>query len=127
MITKESADKIESFSYMRNFTPEEMAEMKDNLAKHTIEEMRLSDELSELSKKYKEKIKPHTDKIQALAVHLKNKAELVVEECFVEFNRELGIAYVYNCNGEQVGQRPMDKEEREQLVIPFGRKTGTND
>ena len=126
MYEKNLADKIENYSYMRKFTPEELQDKKEKLANSVIENKRLEAELKAYNQIYKEQMKPIKEKIDVLATHLKEKSELVTESCYVEFNRDLGYATIYNTDGEQVGTRPMSIEEKEQLTISF-KKTGTND
>lgn len=118
-MNKDLADKIENFSYMRKFSPEEISEMKDTLTSKVIEVKRLESELKAYNDSIKQQMKPEKESINTLAVNLKNKAKLVTESCYVEFDRESGIAYIYNTDGEQVGHRAMTIEERDQFTIKF--------
>jgi hypothetical protein len=126
-VSKESADKIEKYGYMRSFTPDELVDMKDNLSTESIERSELEDEMKRLTAEIRTKIKLKKEMIADLLHKLKHKAEFVNEECYVEFDQKTGMATYFNSEGENVGRRPLTEAERQTTIFTEQRKNGTID
>ena len=128
---KELADKIEKHSYMKSFTQDELSEMKDNLTDESIELRTLKNELKEISKTYKEKMKPIKNAISGLLDNLHQKAQMITEDCFVELEHYSGKANYYSpSSGELVYSRPLVASEMQKTLRmdanTDNKKTGTN-
>lgn len=122
-ITKDTADKIEKFGYMRKFTADELQQMKENLSNESIEKNDLELELKEIAKDLNDKIKGKKKSIKVILHNLKHKAEYVNEECCVELDNVSGYAIYFSAEtGEEVGRRPLTPEERQTTIFTESRK-----
>jgi hypothetical protein len=118
------ADKFEEFSYSRKFNPEELRELKEELAGRSIKVKDLKNEAKQVAKQYKEEIKPLEDERSELIDKIKAKTEIVTENCAVMFDHELRVALYYSpSTGDEVYRRPLTGAEMQlSLKLP---KTGT--
>lgn len=123
---KDNCDAVEDVSYMKQFTHEEIAAMKENLAESSIKLNDLKHLKAETVKTFGEKIKPVEREIKGVLTHLKQKAINVDEECFkfVDHTEE-NVGY-YNALGDLVLSRPIMPQERQKTIFNFS-KSGTND
>ena len=123
----DNADKVEKKEYMRNFTPEELLKLKEELSETCISINDIEEELKAVKTEYADKLKPLLTKKKEALEGLKKKAELVEEDCYKfidEENREVGY---YNQNGDLIESRPAYSEELQQTIFSVLRKTGTED
>jgi len=122
---RDSCDKVEEVGYMKPYTPEEITQMKDELAEASIEINEIEEEKRVIMEGFKLKLKPLETQKKDLLLNIKNKAEFVKEDCFKFIDQEEGMVGFYNSLGDLIESRPIRHEER-QLSIGFN-KTGTND
>lgn len=123
-----NADSIENIGYVRDFTPEEMDAMKDNLADYSIELNDLAIEKKELVKSINEKIKPIDQRRKVILENIRKKSEYVKEDCFVFIDQDSGMVGYYNSNGDLVSSRRIKPDERQTKIFKLPAvKTGTND
>lgn len=118
-----NCDGREEIGYMKQFTPEEILEMKDTLSEVAIQINDLEIKRKELMDQLKEETKPLTDQKKTLLVNIKQKAEFVTENCFKFFDQDTKRVGYYNAEGMLVQERPMRADEY-QLTIKMG-MTGT--
>jgi hypothetical protein len=121
------ADKVEKYSYLRYFTPEELEQMRIDLAEKSIELKGFQEELKKESDAIKVKIKPVAAEVNDLLNNLHLKAKSVTEDCYVELEQLSGYAIYYSKeNGEEVGRRPLYASERQTTIFTALRKEETN-
>lgn len=120
---KDNCEKIDEIGYMKQFTPEEIAGMKDTLAEVSIEINDIEEEKKEVMKGFKEQLTPLTEHKATLLGHIKKKAEFVQEECFKFIDAEERMVGYYNDEGVLVEARPMRPDEG-QLTMKL--MTGTH-
>ena len=111
---KNSCDKIEVFSYMKKFTPEELAELKTVLSDLMINTDAIETELKDVKSEFKEKLDPLRDKIKEHLTWIRDKAKIIREECYINFEGEYAI--YYNGDGEEVHKRPLEVSERQKTI-----------
>lgn len=121
------ADKVENYSYMQPFTPEEMEQKRVELADKAIKLRGFEKELDEIKDSFKKKMKPIQKEVDSLLTNLHQKAEAREEDCFVFFEQGIGMAIYYNQDGVEVGRRPLYPAERNTTIFNELRKEGTND
>lgn len=121
---KDNCEKIDEIGYMKQFTPEEIAGFKDQLAEVSIEINDIDEEKREVMKSFKAQLEPLTDLRTSLLGHIKKKAEFVNEDCFKFVDHQDKIVGYYNSEGILVEARPMRPDEG-QLTIKL--MTGTHD
>jgi|WetSurSiteA1Bulk_404760.scaffolds.fasta_scaffold259355_1 hypothetical protein len=112
---KDSADKIEDFSYTKPFTPGQIIVFKDKLSTVMIEYSAIEDELKAVKEEYASKMKPMKDETKDLLKNIKNKADFVTEKCFLMVEGDQ-VGY-YNAAGELVYCRPLLPGEKQKTVF----------
>lgn len=121
-----NCDKIEEKGYMKRFTPEEMARMKEGLSETDIEINDIEEEKKEVVKDFKARLEPLTDERKRLLKGLKNKAEYVTEKCYKFVDMEVREVGYYNADGDLIESRPAYPDELQGNIFHVKRKTGTN-
>lgn len=121
-------DGTESVSYTRIFTPEELAEQRENLAEANI----MLDDIENTKKQaladFKEKAKPYEEMRKEAISNLRTKSEVVTEECFKILDEDTKTIGFYNANGDLVSSRPAFPNELQRKLNIFAElKTGTDD
>jgi hypothetical protein len=111
---RNTCDGTEEVSYMRTFTPEELAKQRELLTDASIM-------LADI-----EQAKPYVEQKKKAIENLKAKAETVVEECFKYFDEETMMVGFYNAEGNLVSSRPAFHNEMQKTVFAEIRKTGTD-
>lgn len=126
-LLKDNCDAVEKKSYMRKFSQDELSQMKDELAEESIELNDIEHEKKEIMQQFKERIKPRAERLSELLENIRNKAELVEEECFKIIDideREIGF---YNGQGELIESRPARPNELSKNIFAMNpKKTGTH-
>lgn len=127
-LLKDNCDAVEVKTYMRNFSQEELAEMKDELADESIELDDIEFEKKQIMQEFKARIKPHSERVSKLLGNIRNKAELVEEDCYKIIDLDDKVVGFYNKNGELVESRPARQNELTKNIFAMNpKKTGTND
>lgn len=122
-----NCDKIEEKGYMKRFTPEQLAQMKEGLSETDIEINDIEEEKKEVVKDFKARLEPLTDERKRLLKCLKNKAEYVTEKCYKFVDPETREVGYYNQEGDLIESRPAYPKEMQANIFQINRKTGTND
>jgi len=123
---KDNCDQVERKGYMKPFTPEELAEMKESLAETSIEINDVEIEKKEMLEGFKRRAKPLLEAKQQLLENIKHKAEFVDEQCykFVDtVTKEVGF---YNGEGNLIESRPAFGNELQSTIFQISR-TGTDE
>jgi len=121
---RDNCEKREELGYMKRFTPEEIAEMKDQLATVSIEINDIEEEKKEAMSAFKDQLKPLTEHKTNLLGHIKKKAEFVTEDCFKFSDHTESMVGFYNSEGILVEARPMRPDEFQATIKWL--QTGTN-
>lgn len=121
----DNADGVEKKVYMRQYTPEELLKLKESLSETCIKINDIEEELKEIKKEFKERIDPLLEAKKKTLEGLKNKAELVEENCYKFVDDEAREVGFYNENGDLIESRPAYSEELQKTLFSVLR-TGTN-
>lgn len=119
-----NCDKIEEIGFMRKFTPDQISEMKEDLAEVSIKIQEIEARKKELLKEIKAELDPLTDNKLELIGRLKEKAVFTREKCYKFINhvdREVGY---YDMNGILVEERTARPDESQLSIGHF--YDGTN-
>lgn len=123
---KDNADAVEEVGYTRRFTPEELAQKKEELAEVSIRINDIELEKKEVMETFKERLKPLNEEKQELLDHIKKGSEYRSgEECAKILYHEERMAGFYNRLGELVYSRPIMPQEMQRTTFSINRKTGT--
>lgn len=112
--------------YMRQFTPEEIADLKSNLAETSIS---LSDKMLQKKEQdniFKEEVKPLNIRKELLLKQIKQRSEFIEEECFVMHDEINSSVEFYNPQGVCIETRPMRPDEKQTRLEFNPAKTGTH-
>lgn len=121
-----NCDKVEEKGYMKRFSAEELARMKEALSETSIEINDVEEEKKEIMKDFKARLDPLTDERKRLLTGLKNKAEHVTENCYKFVDMEAREVGYYNQDGDLIESRPAYPDELQSNIFQMNRKTGTN-
>jgi len=122
---KDNCDRIEETSYMKQFSAEQISEMKDKLSEVSIVINDIEEEKKAQNEVFKTRLKPVLeDKIELLK-NIKQKAELVSEPCYVFLNEDDRLIETYNSEGICISERAATPKELQKTIYSI--KTGTND
>jgi len=113
---RDNAMQIEKQNVKMMFSEEELSEMKSNLSDISIEENELKDELKEISKDLKDKIKFKRENIKGLLKYLKDKHKLENQEVYLIDDQENGLMITYNQDGDVVESRKLRQSERQTRI-----------
>ncbi len=122
---EDNCDAVEKKGYMKPFTPEELTEMKDELAEVAIEINDIETAKKEAMKAFNHELEPHKEEKKTLLSSLKNKAEFIEEECYKFVDKEARTVGYYNSNGDLIESRAAYATELQGTIFQINR-TGTN-
>lgn len=123
---RNTCDGTEEVSYMRTFTPEELAKQRELLTDASIMLADIEQAKKVAMDGFKEQSKPYLEQKAKAIKNLRDKAETVVEECFKYFDEETNMVGFYNAEGNLVSSRPAFPNEMQKTVFAEIRKTGTD-
>ena len=123
---RNNCDKVSEESYMKQFSSDDMDKMKTDLSNICIEINDIELEKKLVNDGFKDKLKPLSNIKDKLLGDLKNKSELVNEQCFVFIDTEDKMVGMYNKDGMLISSRPAMANELQQTIHQEIRKTGTN-
>lgn len=121
----DNCHEIENVGYVREFAPEEMEAMKDNLADTSITVNDLEIEKKEKVKEITDKIKPLKNRLKGLLTNIRERSEFVKEDCYKFIDHEENQVGYYNSDGLLISTRRAKPEERQTKMFVLD-KTGTN-
>ena len=98
----DNCDAVEEKGYMKPFTPEELARMKESLSETDIEINDIEEEKTAAMKDFKARLEPLTTERKKTLDGLKKKAEFVTERCFKFIDQEAREVGYYNENGDLI-------------------------
>lgn len=117
---------VEKITYPYQYSDEEMEEKKTSLANFDIEISELEAEKKAVQDRIKEKMKPIVKSRGKLIEEIKRQYEDVTDDCFKFIDRNKGMAYYYNGNGDCVMERPVGKQELQKTIYEETAATGTD-
>ena len=85
---KDNCDEVQEMDYMRQFTPEELLEMKDKLSEVDIKIDNYEVERKKRTQEIDAKLKVEKQDHKRLLKNLREKSELVSENCFKFIDEE---------------------------------------
>lgn len=123
---KDNADAIENVGYTRRYSPEELNEKKEELAKYAIEVSDIEEEKKLSAESFKERLKFPAAEKKRLIEQVKKSSEFVNEDCAKFIDHESKQVGFYNRLGELVYSRAIAAQEMQKTTFSVIRKTGTD-
>ena len=121
----DNCDAMEDIGYTRRFSPDELAQKKEELANASIELAEIEQEKKDAMAEFKERMKPFDEDRKRLLEELKNKSEYVNETCYKFIDHDERMVGYYNKLGELVSSRPIMPQEMQKTTFSINRNTGT--
>lgn len=122
---QDNADSVESIGYTHRFSPEELAQKKEQLAEVSIQISDIEEEKKEAMEDFKERLKEPNEEKKSLLENIKKGSEFRSdEECVKILYHEEKMAGFYNKLGELVYSRPIMPQEMQRTIF-LNSKTGT--
>lgn len=121
----DNCDAMEGIGYTRRFSPEELAQKKEELANVSIELDEIEQEKKDAMAAFKERMKPFDEDRKRLLEELKDKSEYVNETCYKFIDHDERMVGYYNKLGELVSSRPIMPQEMQKTTFSINRNTGT--
>lgn len=121
----EHCDAIENLGYTKILPEDELAMVKDELARLSIHLAEIEEVKRAGNKEWDKQIKELKGVISNAIERLKTKSEYVTEECYKFIDNEAQEVGYYNGEGDLVWERPARTDELQQTIFQIGR-TGTN-
>jgi len=115
-LLRENAASVENQSVKVMFSEEELADMKHNLSDVSIKENELKEELKEISKDLKGKIKSEREMIKGLLTYLKNKYIMQTQEVYLMDDQDAGLMLTYNAEGMLIESRKLRPSEKQTRI-----------
>jgi len=125
-ILRDNADNVELHSYFKQFNNDELIDLRKTLSEKLIQISDKEIELNEIKEDFKAVLNPLKKDSKKTLDCLKNKGEIVKENCYIIFDETMENAAYYNQYGRLVDHRKTDENER-QKTIKMKFKDGTND
>lgn len=123
---KDNCDVIVDHGYMKQFAPEELITMREELSSVAIKINDIDEEKKIINEQFKDRLKPLSDDMKELLRNIKNGAEFKNENCYQFLDEETKMVGLYNSEGNLVSVRPAKPDELQTTTFSIGRKTGTN-
>jgi hypothetical protein len=124
---EDNADGVVEKGYMKPFSTEKVATLKEKLAETSIEIGEIEAEKKAASTMYAAKLKPLLEEKASILRGIKERAEYVKEECFKFIDQDEKMVGFYNAEGDLIESRPAQPDEFQGTIFQLGRQTGTND
>lgn len=127
----DNCDRVEDLGYMKMLTPDEQANLKDNLADVSIQRYHTEAEKKGVTADLNETLKSLKKKYDKILQSLNDKGEYVTEPCYVFYDHETKKVGYYNAEGLLVSSRAMRPQEMQKTLFEVKRGdqplTGTDD
>lgn len=123
---RDNCDAVESVTYSRTYTSEELAKQRETLTEVSIKIADIEEKKKEKAKHFKELLEPLVKERTQCVERLKSKSEVVTEDCYKFYDEETNSIGFYNDDGDLVYSRPAFPNEM-QKTIYANLRTGTND
>jgi len=122
---RDNADPIEKRGYMKQFSADQISDMKDRLAEVSIRLNDIAVAKKEAMNDFKAQAEPFNDEIKDLLQQIKERVEYVEEECFKFVDAQEGWVTYYNKYGDAIESRKAKPDEM-QTTIFTAKREGTN-
>lgn len=117
-ILQDHADKIETGTYFRKYTEEELNQEREEFTIQCIELDKLEEEKDKIIEEMKVKMKPVKNFITKGLNIIRNKGLTVNETLYSIANHDEGFMESYNEEGELIEKRKLRPDERQTTIKP---------
>lgn len=121
-----NCDAVEDVTYSRSFSPEELAQKREQLTDASIKIADIEDEKKYTMEVFKERLKPLKEQKDEAVNALRDKSQTVTEKCYKFLDEETKMIGFYNKEGNLVSSRPAFQKELQKTIQMDIRKNGTS-
>lgn len=114
---KDSAEKIETFTYPKVLTPEEITNIREEYTQNAIKMAKLDEAKKEYMDEHKADAKPITTEMSEQMKMIRSKVKEITEQVYHIADQDEGVMSYYNAKGELVYQRPLLPNEKQLRII----------
>lgn len=125
-ILRDSADKVEKFTYPRALEAEEVTHLKDEFTKNAISMARKDEARKEFLTDWKGEVKPLKIEMAWQMTRIRSKVEEITEDVYLISDQDSEMMGYYNSAGVLVYSRPLMPEEKQLTIVDKSNLTGTN-
>lgn len=123
---EDNCDAVEDVTYSRAFSPEELAQKREQLTDASIKIADIEEEKKFTMENFKERLKPLKEQKGEAIKALRDKSQTVTEKCYKFLDEETKMVGFYNKEGNLVSSRPAFQKELQKTIQIDIRKNGTN-
>lgn len=116
-VLKDSAEKMESLTYPKVLTSDELSHLKSEYTKEAITLAKHDEGKKQFMENYKSEVKPLKLRLSAIMTQIRNKVEEVTEDVFLIADQEENMMGYYNAEGILINSRPLLPDERQFRII----------
>jgi hypothetical protein len=107
----------EDFSFEKDFSSEEISQMKEDVSMFTMEVEERKDEIKAFSAPLKMEIKSKETQRKVLLKQIRKGTYEVAERVYMFQDPERLLAHIYDRHGERINTRPLTMEERKNIQM----------
>jgi hypothetical protein len=119
VVLQSEAIEVEKGTYMRPLSDDELREYKDSLAKTSIDQAVLFDELAEIKSDFKSKLDPLRERISECIGAIKNQSIQVTGDQYKIPDYDNQMIHIVDRDGNVILSRQMYPKERQYKIVDF--------
>jgi endonuclease III len=120
---KNSCDKVEEFTYLKQFTESELSDFKTDLSTIMIKADKIETRFKTIKDEFKAELDPLKKEVKELLTFIRDKARSITEECYIMYDGEYAV--YFNADGDEVYRRPRTEAELQKTIF-MAQREGTN-
>ena len=117
----DSCDKVEEFSYEKEFTNQDVEQFRAELSDVSIEISQIEQELAKVKKVFTEKMKPLKVKFREKLENIQYRARMVKENAYVFVDHTNNKVGYYNTEGKLIHKRLLNINEHQKTIMSASR------
>lgn len=114
---KDSAEKIETFTYPKVLTAEEITKIREDYTQNAIKKAKLDEAKKDFMDNYKTEAQPIANEMKDQMQMIRSKVKEITEQVYHIADQDEGMMGYYNERGVLVYQRPLMPEEKQLRLV----------
>jgi len=113
----DSCDKVEEFSYEKEFTNQDVEQFQAELSEVSIKISQIEQELAKVKKVFTEKMKPLKTEFRTILENIQYRARMVKENAYVFVDHTNNKVGYYNSEGKLIHRRLLNINEHQKTIM----------
>lgn len=122
-VLKDSAEKVETFTYPKVLSAEEITKVREDYTQNAIRKAKLDEAKKEYSDNHNAEAKPIANEMKEQMQMIRSKVEEITEQVYHIADQDEGMMGYYNAQGKLVYQRPLLPNEKQLRIIETSKKS----